>query len=306
MKKSKIIPFVPRDRILAKTAAFARSPEVFLDELETALPVVLRAFPHADGNLKQQIILLLGGVSTMDVIWPLYRIMIDRNEADDIRQAASIQLSVTASFLTDPEPLTRQLLIDLGNTDPLIRLHAAFALGWEGNHRAALPLVELLYDSDIDVQQAAVNALANLDDERILGLMLDRLEHGPMEQKTCILYNLWRFYSRREEVAEVYLKYLDHDDASMRFDALLLLGSVIDVKDYITTYIRCFSDTEARIRVLALEELCEVSADILISYEPIIRAMTADPSPSVRKATRDLLHHLHPEQAKQILPVAKN
>ncbi|MBW1675974.1 MAG: HEAT repeat domain-containing protein [Deltaproteobacteria bacterium] len=47
-------------------------------------------------------------------------------------------------------------------------MHAAFVLGWEGNARAAIPLIELLYDSDIRVQQTVVNALSNLRDDRIL------------------------------------------------------------------------------------------------------------------------------------------
>jgi hypothetical protein len=34
-----------------------------------------------------------------------------------------------------------------------------------------------------------VNTIANLRDDRILSLMLERLEHGPMEQKRCILLN---------------------------------------------------------------------------------------------------------------------
>lgn len=63
-------------------------------------------------------------------------------------------------------------------------------MGWEGNTQAAIPLIELLYDSDIRVQQTAVNALSNLRDDRILSLMLERLEHGPLEQKRCILFNL--------------------------------------------------------------------------------------------------------------------
>ena len=64
----------------------------------------------------------------------------------------------------------------------------------------------------------------------LFSLMLERLEHGPFKQKRCILLNLWRFYSKQKEVISVYLKYLDHEDVDLRFDALVLLGSVTEAK----------------------------------------------------------------------------
>jgi hypothetical protein len=74
-------------------------------------------------------------------------------------------------------------------------------LGWEGNTQVVIPLIELLYDPDINVQQTAVSALSNLRNDRITGLMLERLEHGPLEQKRSIFFNLWRFYPN---VAETF------------------------------------------------------------------------------------------------------
>ena len=38
-------------------------------------------------------------------------------------------------------------------------MHVAFALGWEGNSQAAMCLIELVYDSDIEVQPTAVKVL---------------------------------------------------------------------------------------------------------------------------------------------------
>ena len=114
-----------------------------------------------------------------------------------------------------------------------LRLHANFAVGQEGNFQAAIPLIERLYDSDIQVQQTAVNALCNLRDDRILNLLLERLEHGPLEQKRCILFNLWRFYSKQEEVTNIYLKYLEHEDPDLRFDALACLKPVTEAREHL-------------------------------------------------------------------------
>jgi len=113
--------------------------------------------------------------------------MVDPNESEDSHHDASIQLSVICSVLEDPQPLIDRILEDVKNQDPLVRLNAAFALGWEGNAQAAISLIELFYDPDERVQQSAVNALSNLRDDQILSLMLERLEHGALEQKRTIL-----------------------------------------------------------------------------------------------------------------------
>ena len=94
-------------------------------------------------------------------------------EDEEVRHDAAIQLSVTGSFLREPQALIDQLVAALKNTDPILRAGAAFALGWRGNAAAAIPLIELLYDPDAQVQQAAVNALSNLQDDRIAQLIGD-------------------------------------------------------------------------------------------------------------------------------------
>jgi HEAT repeat protein len=197
MKNSNVIDFKPKERLLEKAGSYIESIELFLEEQDEAVPLLLKALEHADHELKHEIILLLGSFAKQEMAWPLYQMITDPDEDEELRRDASIQLSVISPFLKEPQPLIDHLLEDIKSPDPELRLHAAFALGWEGNLQAAIPLIELLYDSDIRVQQTAVDALSNLRDDRILSLMLERLEHGPMEQKRCILLNLWRFYSRR-------------------------------------------------------------------------------------------------------------
>ena len=292
MNKSKVIHLEPKERLFEKVGSYIESVELFLEERDKAVPLLLRALKYTDHELKHEIILLLGNFAKQEVAWPLYQMIIDPSENEEIRHLASIELSVIFPFLQEPQRLIDHLLEDIKSPDSELRVHAAFALGWEGNTQAAIPLVELLYDADIQVQQTAVNALSNLRNDSILTLLLDRLEHGSLEQKRCILFNLWRFYSKQKEVVSVYLKYLGHENADLRLDALVLLGSVTETKEYIPIYRKSLSDKDPRIRVFALKELNEVSREDLLGYEEEIRDMLSDPSMEVKKAALGILRRL--------------
>ncbi|MBW1779212.1 MAG: HEAT repeat domain-containing protein [Deltaproteobacteria bacterium] len=292
MRKTNVIPFERKERLLKHAQVYLESIEVFLEERDKAVPLLLKAMKHADRDLKHKIMFLLGNFAKQDTAWPLYELMIDPNESEESRHDASIQLSVIFPFLKKPQPIVDRLLQDLKNDDPLMRLNAAFALGWEGNNQAAIPLIERLYDSDTRVQQSAVNALANLRDDRILSLMLERLKHGSLEQKRAILFNLWRFYSKRDEVVSVYLQYLEHEDNDLRFDALVLLGLVTDAATHLKVYTQALSDTDPRIRALALRELAEFGKEALSPLKGEIEEMLSDPEMGVKRAAMEVLRKL--------------
>jgi len=292
MSKTRIIPFETRDQVLQHAQAYLDSVQLFLEEREKAVPVLLKALRHADRHLRHEIMLLLGSFAKQEVAWPLYEMMTDPHEAEESRHDASIQLSMIFPFLKDPQPIIDRLLEHLTHDDPLMRMNAAFALGWEGNTQAAIPLIERLYDPDTRVQQNAVNALANLRDDRILYLMLERLEHGSRDQKRAILFNLWRFYSRRDEVVSVYLEYLNHDDDDLRFDALVLLGLVTDAKTHLDIYVQSLRDQDPRIRALALRELAEFGKEDLLSLKKTIEGMLSDPEMGVKRAAMEVLKKL--------------
>jgi len=288
----KVIDFESKGRLFKKVESYIESIELFLEEQDKAVPLLLKALKYADQELKHEIILLLGSWAKQEVAWPLYEILADTKENKDIRNSASIELSVIFPFLKEPQPLLDRLLEDLKSPDAKLRIYAAFALGWEGNTQAAIPLIELLYDSDIRVQQTAVNALSNMRDDRIFSLMLERLEHGPFEQKRCILLNLWRFYSKHKEVISVYLKYLNHEDADLRFNALVLLGSITEAKDYVSVYRRCLRDKDTRIRALALRELNEANREDLLGFKDEIEEMLSEPDMKVKQAAINILKRL--------------
>jgi HEAT repeat protein len=294
MKTSNVILFQSRARLLKKAQVYVEDPKRFLEDREQAVPLLLKALKHADRSLKSRIVLLMGGFAGEDIVWPLYGLLTDPGEDEEVRHDAAIQLSVTGSFLRKPQALIDQLVVALKNTDPAVRAGAAFALGWRGNAAAAIPLIELLYDPDVQVQQAAVNALSNLQDDRILGLLLDRLNHASLEQRRAILYNLWRFSDRRETVSGVYLRILDHAEDELRADALVLLGMIGGVKRHLPAYREFLKDADARIRELAYEELAGLTSQELAALRSDIEAGLADPETKVKRAALKAFQKMPP------------
>jgi HEAT repeat protein len=292
MKTRKIIPFEPRQRLLEKARALVASPEPILEGETESFATLLRAFRGADDRLKQDIVLLLGSVAGGKAAWPLYQIMTDAKLDEEIRHVASIQLSVAASFLREPGLLVERLLEDIQSPEPQLRSLAAFALGWEGNERAAIALIERLYDEDGHVQETAVNALANLGDDRLLKLLVERLRHGPLEQKRAILYNLWRFRRHKDVVASIYLDFLNHENESLRFDALVLLDRVSDPGRHVAMLCRCLEDSAPRVRALALTRLERLPDNALQKIRDRIEALRTDPDPKAKAAVSRILGRL--------------
>jgi HEAT repeat protein len=290
MKNNRVIELDPKERVLEKAKKYAESIDLFLEEEEQAVPLMLKALKHAGSELKREIMIVLVSFAKEKFVWPLFDIMTDTSESQEVRHDASIQLSVIGPLLNDPQPLIERLLKEVESADAERRLHATFAIGWEGNVQAALPLIERLYDSESSVQETAVNALCNLRDVKILNLLVDRLEHGPLEQKRVILFNLWRFSSRKKEVTEVYLKYLEHENPELRFDALVYLGPMTEVRQHGETYRKCLKDKDERVRELALKRLAEAGGEaVLQSLRAEIEILVDDPDMKVKRAALEAL-----------------
>jgi HEAT repeat protein len=290
MKKNHVIELEPKARIVDRARKYIESVESFLDDGDQAVSLLLRAMKYADRDLKREIIFVLGSFAKEECLWPLYDMMTDSSENEDVRHDAAIQLSVIGPLIKDPQPLVDRLLKEIESSDAERRLHATFAIGWEGNFQAATALIARLYDGDRRVQQTAVNALCNLRDDKIFDLLLDRLDHSPSEQKKTILFNLWRFDSKGERVKEIYLKYLEHEEPDIRFDALVCLGPITETGDYPQVYRKCLKDKDDRIRELALKRLAkEAEADVLKSLRAEIEGLLHDPNMKVKKAAIQIL-----------------
>lgn len=292
MTQTKIIQFDPGQRILNKVGHYLEFKDKFFEDRGTAVSLLLNALKYADNELKQKIILLLGSFAKQEVAWPLYNILTNGEENDEIRYIAALQLRVIFPVLKNPQPLIDRLLKDIDSLDTEMRIYAASALGWNGNFQAAIALTALLFDPDIDVMQAAVSALTDLGDDRILTVLLNLLKHGSVEQKRCILFNLWHLDSRKDEVLGVYLDFLEDDNAELRYDALVLLRAVTEPEECLEAYIRCLNDEDPRIRLLALESIGEADKDKIVNFKKKIAAMYADPDFEVQAAAKKIMSQL--------------
>jgi HEAT repeat protein len=290
MKKNPVIELEPKARILEKARKYIQSVESFLDDGDQAVSLLLKAMKYADGDLKREIMLVLSSFAKEKVLWSLYDMMIDPTENEEVRHDAAIQLSVIGPLIKDPQLLVERLLKEIESSDAERRLHATFAIGWEGNFQAATSLIGRLYDADTRVQQTAVNALCNLRDDKIFDLLVDRLDHGPLGQKSTILFNLWRFDSKGERVKDVYLKCLEHEEPDIRFDALVCLGPITEIRDYPQVYRKCLKDKDDRIRELALKRLAEEAGTSVVELlRAEIEGLLHDPNMKVKKAALQIL-----------------
>lgn len=289
-----IIPFDCRDRLLLKARGYLSAVDELIRDGDQGIELLIRAFDCADDDLKVKIVIMLGTIARPKVIWPLLDIMRNPELGGSIRQAAAIQISVVGAFLDDTDELMAELRSDLNDEAPSARANAAFALGWEGNMTAAPHLIDCLSDEDMEVQQAAVNALSNLHNDSLFTLLAQRLQKVAKEQQRSILYNLGHFPSRHGEVAQICRSYLHHSDADLRYDAMVVLHSVSEPFQYLGLYEQCLDDSDVRIRELALVRLRNIERSVLQPLMPKIRAMVNDPRAPVRQAATRLAHDINP------------
>lgn len=287
-----IIPFDCRDRLLLKVRGYLSAVDELIRDGDQGIELLLRAFDCADDDLKVKIVIMLGTIARPKVIWSLLDIMRNPELGGAIRQAAAIQISVVGAFLDDTDDLVAELRIDLDDEAPFARANAAFALGWEGNMTAAPDLIDCLSDEDMEVQQAAVNALSNLHNDSLFTLLAQRLQKGAKEQQRSILYNLGHFPSRHGEAAQICRSYLHHSDADLRYDAMVVLHSVSEPFQDLGLYEQCLDDSDVRIRELALMRLRNIERSVLKPLMPKIRAMVNDPRAPVRQAATRLAHDI--------------
>lgn len=289
----KIIRFDAKERMLAKARAYLTSLDELNSDGDRGIELLLKAFPLADEALKIKIVIILGTICQPQVAWSLLEIMRDASLTEIVRQAAAIQISVMGAALKEKSDLIRQLQTDLEAEAPIARANAAFALGWEGNIQAAPDLIDCLSDEDIDVQQAAVNALSNLNEESLFVLLAQRLQTGAKEQQRSILYNLCHFPSRYGEAARLCKTFVHHNDPDLRYDALVVLHSLSGSNGNLTIYEHCLDDDDARIRELALLRLGEIQGHRLEHIMPKVRLMIgSDSHAGVRQAAIRLFHQV--------------
>ncbi len=253
-----IIPFDSNQRVLEQARYYIENPGRILEDREKAIALLLRALKAGDLALRKELILLLGSVAKEEIYWPLYDIMKDESEPDEFRDQAAIHLAVIGPFLDDPQSLNRKLMADIASGDPELKTRAIMAVGWEGNLAAVLPLIECMYEPEAEIQELAVSALCNLKDSRLMGLLSDRIKTCSFDQKRAILFNLWRFRDKEDEVAAIYKAELESEDSVLRLDVLVLLGQLDKRPENEEIYRELLKDESAEVRAMALERLAEL------------------------------------------------
>jgi HEAT repeat protein len=290
-----IIPFDVQGRLLAKARGYAQAPDQLIQDGPLAVEPLVRALPLADGDLKLKIVLMLGTMADPRVVEPLYALLRDETQADNLRQAAAVQLSLVGALLpsTRRRDLAERLIADLAAGNAPLRGYAAFALGWESNQAAVAPLVDALCDEDLEVQQAAVSALTNINDDRLFTALAGRLKRGAKEQQRAILYHLSCFSRRRAEIATICAEFLGHRDADLRYDALVVLDTVSQTEKPLEIYLHCLQDGDPRIREQALTLLAHADRQRLKAILPHLQPLLHDPDAALRQAAVRLLHRIN-------------
>jgi HEAT repeat protein len=287
-----IIRFDSRERLLDRICDYVTAVDTLIRDGDRAIDLLLRGFPFADNDLKVKIVIMLGTLANERAAWNLLDIMCNSNLGESIRQAAAIQISVVGGLLHDATALTDKLIGALENPSAFTRANAVFALGWDGNLRAAPVLIDCLADEDIEVQQAAVNALSNLRDDRLFPLLAQRLQQGSKDQQRSILYNLGHFPSKQGEVVQICKAFVYHTDADLRYDALVVLNGMTDALEYLSLYEHCLSDNDPRIREWVLTRLAAIDRGKLTGLNRKVRQLVADRSEAVRQAATRLIHYM--------------
>jgi hypothetical protein len=288
----KIIRFDGQERLLARVRTYLSALDELISDGDHGVAMLLKAFQIADEELKVKIVIMLGTIPRPLVAWSLLDIMRDTSQSENVRQAAAIQISVMGGILEEKTALVAQLRKDLEADVPFVRANAAFALGWEGNLQVAPDLIDCLSDEDIEVQQAAVNALSNLRDESLFTMLAQRLQIGAKDQQRSILYNLSHFPSRYGEAARICKTFIHHGDPDLRYDALVVLHSLSDITREMAIYEHCLDDEDPRIRELALMRLRVVEHSRLEIIMPKVRRMVGDRHARVRQAATRLVHRI--------------
>jgi HEAT repeat protein len=289
-----IIPLDVQGRLLAKAHSYVVALDQLIMDGEQAVAVLVKALPLADSDLKLKIVLMLGTMADSQVIAPLCNIMRDGCQTESLRHAASVQLSLVGGMVkgSESENLAASLVADLGSDNPMVRANAAFALGWDGNLKAVAPLVYALCDEDLEVQQAAVSALSNINDDRLFVALAERLKCGAKEQQRCILYHLCGFSNRRAAIAEICGEFLGHKDADLRYDALVVLDAVSEGEKPLATYLQCLEDDDPRIREQALLLMSQADKQRLKPVTARVQPLVQDPCANIRQAAVRLLHRI--------------
>jgi len=251
----KVIKFNSKEQFIEKLKEYVDNLELFFKEYEKAVPLMKKYFNFVDKDLKLKVLLLLGSFAK-EASWDFcYEVAMDREEHEMVRDTSALNLGHILKYSIENESLIETLLMDANSDQKDKREYAIRALGFKGNYKAALPLVELLFDHDINIQQCAINALSNIKDPSVVKILINQLENASREKVLTILLNLWRFEDKKEEILLIYLDYIENNDPELRLYSLALLENISNIDEHLNILATLIKDKDKRIRKLTAEYL---------------------------------------------------
>ena len=281
---AKVILLQPRLRLLERARSYVDSPHLFAENKERAVRELIKVLPVADPSLRHKIMILLAGYAKDQAVQPLYDIMKDEDQLPRTRHYAAVQLCAVIPFVENCQGIVSFLEQDLVSPDHNLRRYATTAMGWQCNNPGFMLLAQRLYDEDLGVRLAAVNSLCNCGDTKALPLLLEKLEQAPLEEKRAILFNLWRLERPELQLTHIYKKYITDKAPELRLAALALLTFSSRSQDTTLLVKPCLSDTDHRVRRLALERLMDCGAGAVCCVKEDIRKLLNDSNMDIKRA----------------------
>ncbi len=279
-----ILEFKEREGLKKKVRKYLDDPSLISKEGERAITTISRAFKGATAEERKRMFLVLSTLAQDELAWILVSLLEDEEADEELKDQASIYLSVIGCFVSNPGLLTRRLNEIVRGGDKDSSLRAIVAMGWEGNTQAVPILAELLHSDDPEVQEVAVIGLSNLGDSRLFGILKDRLRGASPQQKRAIYYNLWRFKGKEDEALSIYKDALKKEPPGLRSDILTVLVSMEDLaapqKARVLELLREGSlDSDGTVRLAAVKGLLELGE--LGSEEA--RRLVEDPNMEIKR-----------------------
>lgn len=130
------------------------------------------------------------------------------------------------SALAAPPSVVRQRLLDLRSETPLVRRHAAIALGTLGDRTAGAGLIKALTDSDVGVRREAAKALAAIRDPKTVGALIKALKDADTNVRFNAAYALGEIKDRA--AAPALLEALGDSDWGVRDQSAWALRELRD------------------------------------------------------------------------------
>lgn len=270
-----IIPFLPKQRLLARASAAA---DADLADAK-AVNLCLRALPLAQSVLKQRLLLFLARNAPDRTAGPALDMVTDPKEPFGLRLCAAIQLrGMLCKGLSRQEEFLARLLAGLSDERSEMRRLALSALGFPGNRRAFSAFCGALLDPDEKVRLAAIASTAGLCLPEAFAPLLDVLNKGSYAEKRAVIFNLWRTGHDPEALSAVYGRYVFHENPEIRLACMAFLP---DRRDLLASLLR---DPDRRVRIQALERLCALGPAALAPAAETLHNMLEDPDMQIKKA----------------------